>query len=80
MAVHGYYIVLVMQMRTTALTPIHLHRIMAKIPHPTYKKPYKSWIALFKSAALSYCKSGVQIRADSGSDTLQPHTILEQGG
>lgn len=42
MAVHGYYIALVMQMHTSALTPIHLHRIMAKIPDPTYKKPCKS--------------------------------------
>lgn len=52
------FIALVMLMRTSALTPTHLHRIMATIPDPTYREPCKSQIAPFKSAALSYCKSG----------------------
>lgn len=53
-----YYSALAMQTHTSPLTPLHLHRIMAKIPDPAYKKPYKSQRAPFKSAALSYCKSG----------------------
>lgn len=55
----GYYSALAMQMHTSPLTPIHLHRIMAEIPDPAYKKPYKPQRAPFKPAALSYCKSGV---------------------
>lgn len=39
LAGQGYYSALAMQMHTSPLTPMHLHRIMAEIPDPAYKKP-----------------------------------------
>lgn len=40
-------------------THTHLHRIIAKNSDPSYRKPYKSQRAPFKSAALSNSKARV---------------------